>query len=108
MKEEMDSLLHNQTCDLVMLLAGKITLLNKWVYKLNEEDGGKNRYKDRLVVNGFEQNKGIYFDEIYSSVVKITSIRTILRLVATKYLHLEQLDVNKKFLHGDLEENIYM
>jgi hypothetical protein len=41
-------------------------------------------------------------------VVKITSIRTILSLVAAKYLHLEQLDVKKTFLHGDLEEEIYM
>ena len=43
MEEEMDSLMHNQNWDLVRLPAGKTTLQNKWVYKLKEEDGGKQR-----------------------------------------------------------------
>ena len=64
--------------------------------------------KDRLVINGFAQNKGIEFDEIFSPIVKMTSIRTILSLVMVEDLHLEQLDVKKTFLHGDLEEEIYM
>jgi hypothetical protein len=83
-------------------------LQKKWVYKLKEEDGGKNRYKARLVVKGFAQKKGIYFDEIFSPIVKMTSIRTILSHVAVEDLHLEQLDVKTIFLHGDLEEEIYM
>jgi ATP-binding cassette subfamily B (MDR/TAP) protein 1 len=90
------------------LPAGKTTLKNKWVYRLKEEDGGKQRYKARLVVKGFAQKKGIYFDEIFSPVVKMTSIKTILSLVAVEDLHLEQLDVKTAFLHGDLEEEIYM
>jgi hypothetical protein len=56
---------------------------------LKEEDGGEKRYKARLVVKGFAQNKGIDFDEIFSPVVKMTSIRTILSLVAVEDLHLE-------------------
>ena len=56
----------------------------------------------------FAQKKGIDFDEIFSPVVKMTSIRTILSLVAAEDLHLEQLDVKTTFLHGDLEEEIYM
>ena len=58
-------------------------------YKLKEEDGGKKQYKARLVVKGFAQNKGIDFDKIFSPVDKMTSIRTILSLVAVEYLHLE-------------------
>jgi hypothetical protein len=108
MKEEMDSLVNNQTWDLVQLPTGKRALQNKWVYKLKEEDGGKKRYKARLVVKGFAQKKGIDFDEIFSPVVKMTSIRTILSLVVVEDLHLEQLDVKTTFLHGDLEEEIYM
>ena len=60
------------------------------------------------MVKGFAQKKGIDFDEIFSPVVKMTSIRTILSLVAVEDLHLEQLDVKITFLHGDLEEEIYM
>ena len=75
---------------------------------MKEEDGGKKRYKARLVVKGFAQKKGIDFDEIFSPVVKMTSIRTILSIVAIKDLHLEQLDVKTTFLYGDLEEEIYM
>ena len=108
MEEEMESLMHNQNWDLVKFPAGKTTLQNKWVYRLKEEDGGKQRYKARLVVKVFSQKKGIDFDEIFSPVVKMTSIRTILSLVAAKDLHLEQLDVKTTFLHGDLEEEIYM
>jgi hypothetical protein len=89
------------------LPAGKRALQNKWVYKLKEEDGGEKRYKARLVVKGFAQKKGIDFDEIFSPIVKMTSIRTILSLVAVEDLHLEQLDVKIAFLHGDLEEEIY-
>ena len=70
--------------------------------------GGKKWYKARLAVKGFTQNKGIEFDEMFSPVVKMTSIRTILSLVVVEDLHLEQLDVKTAFLHGDLEEEIYM
>ena len=106
MEEEMDSLMHNQTWDLVKFPAGKTTLQNKWVYRLKEEDGGKQRYKARLVVKGFAQKKGIDFDEIFPPVVKMNSIRTILSLLAAEDLHLEQLDVKTSFLHGDLEEEM--
>ena len=57
---------------------------------------------------GFAQKKGIYFDEIFSHVVKMNLIRTILSLVAVEVLHLEQLDVKTSFLHKDLEEEIYI
>ena len=55
--EEMDSLVRNQTWDLVKLHVGKRVLQNKWVYRLKEEYGGKKRYKDRLVVKGFHKIK---------------------------------------------------
>ena len=60
------------------------------------------------MVKGFVQRKGIDFDEFFSPDVKMTSIRTILSLLAAEDLHLKKLDVNTKFLHGDLEEEIYM
>ena len=71
MDEEMDSLVRNQTWELVKFPAGKRVLQNKWVYRLKEEGGGKKRYKAILVVKGFAQKKGIDFDEIFSPVVKM-------------------------------------
>ena len=68
----------------------------------------KKCYNARLVVKGFAQKKGIDFYEIFSPVVKMSSIGTILSLVAVEDLHLEQLGVKTTFLHGDLEEEIYM
>jgi hypothetical protein len=75
---------------------------------LKEEDGGIKRYKARVVVKGFAQKKGIYFDEIFSLVAKLNSIMTILSLVEVEDFHIEKLDVKTTFLHGDLEEEIYM
>ena len=106
MNEEMESLVRNWDWYLVELHAGKRALQNKWVFRLKEEDGGKKHYKARLVVNGFAQEKGIDFDEMFSPIVKMTSIRTILSLVVVEYFHLEQLDEKTSFLCGHLEEEI--
>ncbi|KAL5709261.1 hypothetical protein ACHQM5_019971 [Ranunculus cassubicifolius] len=59
-------------------------------------------------VKGFGQRKGVDYDEIFSPVVKMTSIRVVLGLAATLNLEVEQLDVKTAFLHGDLEEDVYM
>jgi len=64
--------------------------------------------KARLVTKGFSQKEGVDYDEIFSPVVKHTSIPVLLSLVAQFNMELEQLDVKTAFLHGDLEETIYM
>ncbi|GJT67255.1 retrovirus-related pol polyprotein from transposon TNT 1-94 [Tanacetum coccineum] len=106
--EEMVSLEKNQTWSLVRLSAGKKALQSKWVFKVKEEHDGKKRYKDRLVVKGFQHKQGVHYNEIFSPVVKMTTIRLVLSIVAAEDLHLEQLDVKTTFLHSDLDEDIYM
>ena len=59
-------------------------------------------------MNGFNHKKGIDFEEIFSPVVKMSSIRVALGLAARLNLEVEQLDVKTAFFHGDLEEEIYM
>ena len=59
-------------------------------------------------MKGFEQSEGIDFNEVFSPVVRHTSIRVMLAIVALFDLELEQLDVKISFLHGDLDEEIYM
>ncbi|GKC93897.1 retrovirus-related pol polyprotein from transposon TNT 1-94 [Tanacetum coccineum] len=65
-------------------------------------------YKARLVVKGFQQIHRVDYNEIFSLVVKMTTIRLVLSIVASEDLHLEKLDVNTTFLHGDHDEDIYM
>ena len=108
MKDEMDSLLGNQTWELTELPVGKKVLHNKWVYKIKNEHDGNKRYKAKLVVKEFQQKKGIDYSEIFSPVMKMSTIRLVLGMVVAKNLHFEQLDVKTAFLHGDLEEEIYM
>ena len=109
MQEEMQSLHENNTYELVKLPKGRRALKNKWVYRIKIEGSkSKSRYKAQLVVKGFGQEEGIDFEEIFSPVVKMSSIRVFLGLAAVQDLEIEQLDVKMTFLHGDLEEEIYM
>nr|CAN73722.1 hypothetical protein VITISV_041002 [Vitis vinifera] len=108
MKDEMDSLLGNRTWELTELPIGKKALHNKWVYRIKNEHDRSKRYKTRLVVKGFQQKEGIDYIEIFSLIVKMSTIRLVLGMVAAENLHLEQLDVKTPFLHGDLEEDLYM
>jgi hypothetical protein len=75
--------------------------------KLNAE-GKVEKYKARLVAKGYSQVEGIDFGEIFSPVSKLTSIRFILSVVVAFDFEVEQMDVKTTFLHGDLEEEIYM
>ena len=68
----------------------------------------KPRYKARLVARGFTHVQGIDFNEVFSPVVRHTSIRVLLAITAHLDLKLEQMDVTTVFLHGDLEEKIQM
>ena len=109
MKEEMDALEKNKTWDLVELPKDIKVVGCKWVYRLKKGiDDKVAKHKARLVAKGYSQKEGIDFHEIFSPVVKLVSIRLVLALVALLDLELEQLDVKTAFLHGDLDEDIYM
>ncbi|CAM8956861.1 unnamed protein product [Rhodiola kirilowii] len=84
MKDEMESLLSNKTWELVELPPEKKALHTKWIYRLKEEHDGSKRYKARLVAK-----EGIDYAEIFSPVVKMVTIKTVLGLVAKENLHLQ-------------------
>ena len=91
------------------LPAGKRALPCKWVYKMKDTTNeGKPKYKARLVAKGFRQQQGVDFEEIFSPIVKMTTLRCVLALVARKDMELVQMDVKTTFLHGDLHEDVYM
>ena len=110
MKQEIESLHKNHTWKIVEAPKNKKIVGCKWVFKKKEsspESGGP-IYKARVVAKGFTQVEGVDFHEVFSPVVKHSSIRALLALVAMHDLELHQLDVKTAFLHGELEEEIYM
>ncbi|KAG8478350.1 hypothetical protein CXB51_028073 [Gossypium anomalum] len=110
MQEEMESLHKNKTWVLVKLLKGKKTVRCQWVFKKKKGTPGveEPRYKARLVGKGYSQVLGVDFIDVFSPVVKHSSIQVFLSIVAMHDLELEQLDVKTAFLHGELKEDIYM
>ena len=109
MKNEIESLNQNEVWDLVELPQGRKAIGCKWIYKIKiNADGEVERYKARLVAQGFSQKYGIDYDETFSPVVRFESIRTIIALAATFKLKLNQMDVKTAFSNGELKEDIYM
>jgi hypothetical protein len=103
MKEEHDSLLENQTWDLVPLPPVRKLVRCKWVYKTKREvDAQVSRYKARLVAKGFQQIHGIYYDETFSPVAKMDSIRLALAIATAKGWEVHQMDAKNDFIHGDV------
>jgi hypothetical protein len=110
MDDEMLSLMKNKTWEVVELPKGRKAIGCKWVYAKKDgiDDVSPVRFKARLVAKGYAQKEGIDYNEIFSPVVKHSSIRILLALVAQFDLELVQLDVKTAFLHGNLSEEIYI
>lgn len=107
--KEVVALEDSNTWDITDLPPGKEAIGCLWIFKIKyNADGTIERHKARLVVNGKSQVEGEDYKETFAPVVKMTTVRALLRLVAAKQWEVYQMDVQNAFLHGDLEEEVYM
>jgi len=109
MQTEIKALNANNTWESVDLPSNAISIGSKWVYKIKRHaDGTIERFKARLVAQGFNQTEGLDYFETFSPVAKLSTIRVLLALASIHGWYLHQLDVNNAFMHGDLHEAVYM
>ena len=109
MISEMESMSANEVWDLVDAPEGINPIGCKWVFKKKiGADGNVETYKSRLVAKGFRQKQGIDYDETFSPVAMLKSIRILLAIAAYYDYEIWQMDVKTAFLNGHLDEDVYM
>ena len=109
MKFEIQSMYDNQVWTLIDPPEGTKTIGCKWVFKKKTDmDGKVHTYKARLVAKGFKQTHGIDYDETFSLVTMLKSIRILIAIAAYHDYEIWQMDVKTAFLKGNLLEDVYM
>lgn len=109
MAQEFSALISNGTWTLFPRPTHHHTIRNKSVYKIKRKaDGTLDRFKARLVAKGFEQQSGVDYSDTFSPVIKPSTIRIVLALAAQFQWPIKQLDVSNAFLHGSLQDEVYM
>ena len=94
MDEEIDSIERNNTWDLVDLSDNKNCISVKWIYKTKlNVDGDVEKYKGRLVSQGFSQQPGIDYNETFAPVAILDTVRMVLAIAAHNKWYVHQMDV---------------
>ena len=109
MESEMQSMYDNQVWDLVDQIPSLKIVGHKWVFKKKTDmDGNVHTYKARLVAKGYTKTHGIDYDETFSPVAMLKSIRILIAIAAFHDYEIWQMDVKTAFLNGKLSEDVYM
>jgi hypothetical protein len=95
--------------EVVSHLNGRKVVGSKWVFRIKRgPDGAIQKYKARIVAQGFTQIEGIDYDKMFAPVAKFASLHVILALAAEHNLDVQQMDVKSTYLNGELKEEILM
>ena len=108
MDTEYSSIIKNDTWKLCNLPSGESVVGSKWILRKKRSADGLTKYKARLVAQDFSQIKDVNYDVTYSPVVRFTSLRLLFAYDARKGLDMHHLDVETAFLHGNIEESVYL
>ncbi|KAA0033403.1 retrovirus-related Pol polyprotein from transposon TNT 1-94 [Cucumis melo var. makuwa] len=109
MDNEIKSIEKNKTWTLIELPSGAKRIGVKWVYKTKYNEHGKvDKNKARLVAKGYSQQHEIDYTKVFAPVARMDTIRMIVALAAQKDWKIFQLDVKSAFLHGELNEDVYV
>ena len=109
MADEINNCHETGTWSLVPYTEGMHVLGCRWVFRTQlNVDGTLKKRRSRLVAKGYEQSEGIDYLDTYSPVVRTATIRTVLHLATVLQWEMRQFDVQHAFLHGDLNEKVYM
>src|SRR3954465_1962319 len=110
MKSEIGSMYENEVWTLTDLPIERRAMENKWIFKKKKThaDGNVTIYKARLVAKGYRQVQGVDYDETFSPVAKLKSVRIMLAIAAYYDYEIWQMDVKMAFLNGILKEELYM
>jgi transposase InsO family protein len=100
---------HMGVYEIVPRPKGRKVVGSRWVFRIKRgPDGAVQKYKARVVAQGYTQIEGVDYDETFAPVAKLASLRMILALAAEHDLELQQMDVKSAYLNGDLREEIFM
>ena len=106
---EIEAHVENGTWELTQLLPGKRAIGSQWVFKLKwKPDGSINKYKGRIIAQGFSQVRGIHYNEVFASMARMATMQMVIALAAVEDLELDSVDVSTAFLNGDIDAEIYM
>ena len=109
MKSKMDSMYENQVWTLVDALEGIKPIVCKWIFKNKiDMEGNVVTYKERLMVKGYRQRQGAGYDETFSLVPMLKSIRIFLAIFDNYDYEIWKMDVKMTFLNKNLYEDVHM
>ncbi|KAI3732723.1 hypothetical protein L1987_63930 [Smallanthus sonchifolius] len=109
MQEELLQFKRQDVWKIVDLPPGKYAIGTRWVFRNKQDERGivvKN--KARLVAQGYTQEEGIDYDEVFAPVARLKAIRIFLAYAASKNFSVYQMDVKSAFLYGKIGEEVYV